>query len=226
MNRDELIGVMCNPATIDRKMVNEIDELIENYPYFQSAYILSLKGLNNLHDLLFDNRLHEKAIYVTNRELLYHFLNDTYSIVAAYTKGSSIDNNALFAVDGEVEAVSIDNSETISNCDTSGEQLLSLDLSSETMQGRRDIQSQLIDKFIESNPKIIKSEEPPLQGDLSIAHSSTTNGIMSETLAKIYIKQQYYSRAIDIYRKLCLKYPEKSIYFAAQISEIENLINN
>ena len=48
----------------------------------------------------------------------------------------------------------------------------------------------------------------------------------TETLAKIYVKQQRYSKALEIIKKLSLNYPKKNAYFADQIRFLEKLIIN
>ena len=48
----------------------------------------------------------------------------------------------------------------------------------------------------------------------------------TETLAKIYVKQQRYSKALEIIKKLSLKYPKKNAYFADQLRFLEKLIIN
>ena len=48
----------------------------------------------------------------------------------------------------------------------------------------------------------------------------------TETLAKIYLKQKRYDRALEIFKSLSLKYPEKNVYFADQIRYLEKLIIN
>ena len=49
--------------------------------------------------------------------------------------------------------------------------------------------------------------------------------LLTETLAGIYLEQGYPQEAIDIYSQLSLRYPEKSVYFAALIDEINKKEN-
>jgi hypothetical protein len=86
--------------------------------------------------------------------------------------------------------------------------------------------TQLIDKFIKGEPKIIPDSEKVSTGDISADSVREDEGFITDTLAKIYVKQGYYSKAIFAYEKLILKYPEKSSYFAGQINKIKKIINN
>ncbi len=87
--------------------------------------------------------------------------------------------------------------------------------------------AQLIDKFLASNPRIKADKEYISNGSVSTSIGVSENEeLFSETLAKIYIKQKHLDKAILTYEKLCLKYPEKNIYFASQIEKIKNLIKN
>ncbi len=85
------------------------------------------------------------------------------------------------------------------------------------------LQSELIDKFILANPRIEPVRDPSKQPveDLSKIRTEKEGGFVTETLAKIYINQGYYSKAIDIYDELSLKFPEKSSYFASQIELVK-----
>ncbi len=55
---------------------------------------------------------------------------------------------------------------------------------------------------------------------------SATPGLLSESLAKIFIKQRRYNKAYEILLNLSLNYPEKSIYFADQLRFLRKLIIN
>jgi hypothetical protein len=93
-------------------------------------------------------------------------------------------------------------------------------------ENSRKIQSELIEKFIATSPRIepvrVKSDAPV--EDISIPHVAEKGGLVTETLARIYISQGYFSKAVDIYEKLSLKFPEKSSYFASQIEKVKDLI--
>jgi len=87
----------------------------------------------------------------------------------------------------------------------------------------RDKKLALIDRFIENNPKI-----PPVKADAKAPElpKPDPSHLMTETLARVYLEQKKYQKAIQAYEILILKYPEKSSFFADRISEIKRLQQN
>lgn len=91
----------------------------------------------------------------------------------------------------------------------------------------RQKKAEIIDKFIENNPKIspIKpsNSAPAVQIETNIEDNSY---LMTETLARVYLEQKKYTKAIQAYEILILKYPEKITFFADRISDIKILQQN
>ncbi len=87
----------------------------------------------------------------------------------------------------------------------------------------REKKFDLIEKFIEQNPKIIPNKETVYEGNLVSENSIAIPEIMTETLAKVYVAQKKYKKAIRAYKILSLKYPEKSGFFADQIRALTQL---
>lgn len=97
-------------------------------------------------------------------------------------------------------------------------------------EGKRKKQNgrnELIEQFIQAKPTMPKMDLSTVDNrDLSQENPYKQEELFSETLAKIYVRQHLYEKAIATYTKLSLKYPEKSVYFANQIEQIKENINN
>ncbi len=86
----------------------------------------------------------------------------------------------------------------------------------------------LIDRFIQDKPKLVPTKIPSeatKTKNLASQHIQAPEANMTETLAKVYLQQKNYKKAIVAYKILILKYPEKSGFFADQIRAINKQIN-
>lgn len=243
MNRTDFLNMIEDSSSITPKTVSEISEIIAIFPYFQTAHLLLLKALHTNSDVKFGNQLKNSAIHVADREVLYNFL---YSPVIN-EQPDHMPADSIIATDPEqpvfeeaVMEMQADNVSSMQAVPVEND-LLELDL------GKNDIaetsltgqeatesgikepenlsQSDLIDRFIIANPRIEPSREKKADSGEDRSVPVYGEGVfVTETLARIYISQGYYSKAIDIFEKLCLKYPEKSSYFATQIEKVKEFL--
>ncbi|MEO6524743.1 MAG: hypothetical protein ABIN91_23865 [Mucilaginibacter sp.] len=87
-------------------------------------------------------------------------------------------------------------------------------------------ESEIIDRFIQKDPQLKPPNTEKLDNENKAKNSAEDkNELVSETLARIYLDQMLYTKAISTYQKLMLKFPEKSSYFVAQIKLLEKKIN-
>jgi hypothetical protein len=82
----------------------------------------------------------------------------------------------------------------------------------------------LLDAFLESNPKIVPSDEIQ-EIDIEAASSIEDESLITETMAQLYMNQKQFKKAITAYKALILKYPEKSSFFAIQIQEAQGFLD-
>lgn len=100
------------------------------------------------------------------------------------------------------------------------------------IQEEKERKYELIEKFIQKKPRPIPKEiislttvETHQNKNLADPYIQNPSSLMTETLAKVYLQQKNYNKAIHAYKILILKYPEKSGFFADQIRAIQKLIN-
>lgn len=82
---------------------------------------------------------------------------------------------------------------------------------------------ELIDRFLENNPKIVPDKTGTPKINIEDSLTLDKNELMTETLARLYLEQEKYKKAVQAYRILSLKYPEKSGFFADRIKAVEEL---
>jgi len=199
MQKERFYYLMENFEVLDEETADELQNVVNEFPYFQTALILHLKNLKKIDSPEYENTLKKVAVKISDRKKLYHFLNSGEN-VKQNKKQIHIQNESASAFQ-----LKYDDDFTGGNS--------------------------LIDKFLSSNAAIITpkpSENEAIQSSENevIKKSVEENDeIITETLAMIYFQQKKYDKALDAFRKLSLKYPEKSIYFATRIEEIEKLKN-
>ncbi len=255
MNREDIISYINQPGKLNRYTLDDIQKLVESFPYFQTAHLLNVKNQHNIQSLKFNESLRLASARIGDRTIMYHLINDLYSEDMTTRKIPDKDSVEPADVYLKRDPDEITTAPAIEEKDESGKKIgireqtgidktrtdvsysftnwfnhldqLKPQESKEIADQKKLKGHELIDRFIESQPSIIPKEEKMKdQEDISETFVKTDDNLMTETLAKIYIKQGYYSRAIYAYEKLSLKYPEKSSYFATQINKIRQLKDN
>jgi len=303
MNVQDFTYLLQNPDKVVTPIqTNQLEDVLEEYPYFQAARALQLKGLRNLNSFKYNNALKKTAAYSTDRDVLFDFItskdflqNSIANSISGKTdlnekKESEVEelvevkkvkplieksedkplpqdvedadqilDPKLFKskdpkVDKEIKAekekakkeleigkplpftkqekhsfgewLQLTSLKTI---ERDREKLNKNDLTDEDIDFpfEKDVlkkkKFELIDRFIENNPKIVPSKKSPSKVDMTDSIKLDKDELMTETLAKVYLEQRKYKKAIQAYKILSLKYPEKSGFFADRIKAAQKI---
>ena len=212
MNKKNFIKILQQPEKLSKKELLFLQEISDEFPYFQPSRAIYLKSLADSEDIKFKKYLKSTSIYSRDRKILFDFIKNIQN-----------QNDKVFFNKNEITSALVENK--ISNSIEISEQnsfvnwlklsnLKPIDRSKET---------QAVDKNKKKKPKIrIEANDTQSHNDKNddLANQS---GFMTETLAKLYLNQKNYEKAIQSYKILILKFPEKNSYFADQIKKIKSL---
>jgi tetratricopeptide (TPR) repeat protein len=335
MNTLQFIKYTQNPNLLEEKEIENLEKIIQNFPYFQPARALYLKGLYNLNSYKYNFELKKTAATTTERNILFDFITskaflstekevkdineitvfayetvrympnaaevemiqeniqeiitqnkqgttNTEKIEAPRASSNKQEENVLFEISEETFLEKIEN-QTIQDEEEKEENIAPFTINFEPIVEKLEIgkpipfdenekfsffewlkltqqkpinrivknieieqkiekkeeqvkkkeekniskskKIAIIDQFLAANPKIspIKNTELPKP---KIMESNDKSSLMTETLAKVYLEQKKYDKAIQAFQILILKNPEKSVYFADRIKDIKILQQN
>jgi len=97
MNLDSFYTYINNPALLNSNSVNELSEIIERYPYFQTARLLYLKNLQLLNDYRFNDELKIVSAYAVNRKVLYELVSEKTEKQITKENNNNLQNIELIA---------------------------------------------------------------------------------------------------------------------------------
>jgi tetratricopeptide (TPR) repeat protein len=278
MNVTDFTYLINKPDAINEKQTDDLANVLDEFPYFQSARVLRLKGLYNQNSFKYNFALKVTASHTTDRTVLFDFItSDTFVAIqkGLYDKKLSqlLDINVIDfevikpEIKLEPKVNSVEQSILTSIKESSEEETTKiaveklaigkpLDFSANEKHSfqewlqlsriepivrenetntstegapideEKKKKLELINKFIETNPKISPMKPTTSSSSVAESNSTDTSYLMTETLARVYLEQKKYQKAIQAYEILILKYPEKSSFFADRISDIEILQQN
>ncbi|MFT5925719.1 MAG: hypothetical protein ACI9WL_000460 [Rubritalea sp.] len=278
-------NALAHPTNIAVNHLAALEKTLKEFPYFQAARSVYLKGLKSESSPLYNKELQKTAAHTTDRSVLFDFitsasflqdkvseqikllrqqeneievenevekpseelfeqikkipLEEDFNASKDFTKVADLD---LFEKKKESsildEPLDFDKNETYSfsrwlqltslkPIDRREENKETSPAAQEIIQEADDraIKMARIDQFLAEKPKI----RPRKSSNTSINianHYEDPSQFMTETLAKVYLAQKNYSKALKAYEVLVLQHPEKSGLFADQIQEIKNLQSN
>ena len=209
MKKLNLIKLSRNLNHINKEDVILLDNIVTKFPFFQNAQILLAKGLLNIDSIRYNRQLKKAAAHSFSRKKLFDIITS---------------NN-----------VTIDQSNIVSISDITTEKPLNFDknenysfsewLNVVSIKKIDRTDKNLVNNFLQKENLNLKQKKETFFKATDVARLSIIEdtNLVTPTLARVYLEQEHYEKAITTYKKLILKYPKKSSFFAGQIKLIRKL---
>lgn len=251
----ELTELIQRPQLMDRDTLYELRALLALHPYHQTARLLMLQNLYLLHDATFDEELRRAALYITDRKTIFQMIEAAHyqlrkqQVENQQDSSQKAENRTVALIDTFLDSIPADENESNTKrkptpADAAVDYVAYL-LESESQQQTAETPQmkgqELIDTFLEQEqgrillsnlPQTPEAQEQAVSNEEKQADSDIqeTAGdeeeYFTETLARIYIRQGRYRKALDIIGRLNQQFPQKNAYFADQMRFLEKLIIN
>lgn len=209
--------------------LSQFEELMKIYPNFHLLRVYYLKALQKQEVLSFDKNLSHTSIATYDRELLYQFIESDLNPKKINQKNRKVQSgkpkkNVSKNIIEEKNIVQNIKNENPSPKTLKFSEWASYLNSKKASSKKNNLHNfQLIDDFLKTTERRIPNKNLKNNEDLSEKSWSPNYELMTETLAKVFVKQKKFKKAIEAYQILGLKYPEKNSLFANQIKEIKKL---
>lgn len=244
MDKQNIWDYIRQPEKLDFDSLEYLEQVVSRYPFFAVAQCLYVRNLKNLHHRSFEAALRKAALNVPAREKLFAFLEPEQCVLPHEKRAPALSEGGVSSrTDNLIDTFLTENAAGERPVRSRGRLIdartdyigyllqtegeSSAASASESTSVPRMNHQELIDDFIGQGDKRIVLSQEEAEPHPEVEEQSSADGdCFTETLAKIYIKQGRYEKAIEIIRKLSLKNPKKNRYFADQIRFLEKLIIN
>ena len=227
MNKERIISLIKNPHLINKKDISFMEDISIKHPSFSISHILLAKGLLNTESVRYNQKLKKAAVYSLDRKQLFRLISQ------------DVKNKEIVKENFPIEAIKVEEEGVITpkqelkigkalefneTEEYSFSEWLALTKVQKINREKSEEKIDLINDFIEKVPTI-KVEKNKFFSPTETAKSSIIENdeLVTETLARVYLEQEYFEKAIESYKKLSLKYPKKSSLFADKINLIKDL---
>jgi hypothetical protein len=200
MTNQEILKYIKNPALLSETTLPRLEQLVQEYPWFQTGWVLYAKNLEVLKHEDYNSVLNRTALMVPDRKWLKNFIDGNSKKV----------RNARISEEYQLDGSDIRNRDDHSDVAVKSDK------------------TKLIEDFLEKGGtfKTMAAEDSEHQSvDLAANAVAINDEIVTEKFANLLVRQKKYEEAINAIEKLSLKFPEKSIYFATRIEEVKILMN-